>query len=245
MRLICPKCDAQYEVDASAIPKEGRDVQCSSCGKTWFQKSATQLEAEGISADGETGITAESVPDQSQNLEIQHSKPDQTVQDILREEAARETQARHTETHGKPKSPEDIGLDQPFEDAPSKPDPTPEPQLEDANLSAGSDTVRRDMLPDIEELNSTLRAVASEESVDSSVAEQSVGRSGFRIGFGLVLSCATLALLGYSYAAEVIAKVPESEPFMTAYVEKVDGLRVWLDQVMQIATDKIAEYSNS
>ena len=37
MRLICPNCDAQYEVDAAMIPASGRDVQCSNCGKTWFQ----------------------------------------------------------------------------------------------------------------------------------------------------------------------------------------------------------------
>lgn len=38
MRLICPNCDAQYEVDAHAIPAEGRDVQCSNCGHTWFHR---------------------------------------------------------------------------------------------------------------------------------------------------------------------------------------------------------------
>lgn len=38
MRLICPNCKAQYEVDASVIPETGRDVQCSNCGRTWFQK---------------------------------------------------------------------------------------------------------------------------------------------------------------------------------------------------------------
>lgn len=37
MRLICPNCDAQYEIDDHAIPVEGRDVQCSNCGQTWFQ----------------------------------------------------------------------------------------------------------------------------------------------------------------------------------------------------------------
>jgi predicted Zn finger-like uncharacterized protein len=38
MRLICPNCGAQYEVDGSMIPPEGRDVQCSSCAETWFQE---------------------------------------------------------------------------------------------------------------------------------------------------------------------------------------------------------------
>lgn len=37
MRLMCPNCDAEYEVDASAIPLSGRDVQCSNCGHAWFQ----------------------------------------------------------------------------------------------------------------------------------------------------------------------------------------------------------------
>lgn len=37
MRLICPNCNAQYEVDAALIPEDGRDVQCSDCGHTWFQ----------------------------------------------------------------------------------------------------------------------------------------------------------------------------------------------------------------
>ncbi|MEM9973105.1 MAG: zinc-ribbon domain-containing protein [Pseudomonadota bacterium] len=37
MRLTCPNCAAQYEIDASLIPEAGRDVQCSNCGKTWFQ----------------------------------------------------------------------------------------------------------------------------------------------------------------------------------------------------------------
>lgn len=37
MRLQCPNCDAEYEVDASAIPFDGRDVQCSNCGHGWFQ----------------------------------------------------------------------------------------------------------------------------------------------------------------------------------------------------------------
>src|SRR3990167_3607508 len=37
MRLVCPNCDAEYEVDASVIPQSGRDVQCSNCGTAWFQ----------------------------------------------------------------------------------------------------------------------------------------------------------------------------------------------------------------
>lgn len=37
MRLICPNCSAQYEIDVTLVPDEGRDVQCSNCGHTWFE----------------------------------------------------------------------------------------------------------------------------------------------------------------------------------------------------------------
>ncbi len=40
MRLICPNCGAQYEVDDSLVPEAGRDVQCSNCGHGWFQRPA-------------------------------------------------------------------------------------------------------------------------------------------------------------------------------------------------------------
>jgi DnaK suppressor protein len=39
MRLICPKCAAQYDVQNSAIPAEGREVRCSSCETTWFEQT--------------------------------------------------------------------------------------------------------------------------------------------------------------------------------------------------------------
>ncbi|WP_444463295.1 zinc-ribbon domain-containing protein [Rhodobacter capsulatus] len=45
MRLICPRCGAQYEVDDVVIPAAGRDVQCSGCGQTWFQPSRAMLDA--------------------------------------------------------------------------------------------------------------------------------------------------------------------------------------------------------
>jgi len=52
MRLICPNCDAQYEVDAGLIPDSGRDVQCSDCGHVWFQapEGDTGHEAEDVAA---------------------------------------------------------------------------------------------------------------------------------------------------------------------------------------------------
>jgi predicted Zn finger-like uncharacterized protein len=54
MRLICPNCGAQYEVPDSVIPEAGRDVQCSGCGHTWFQRhhSHAQDAAQDPADDG-------------------------------------------------------------------------------------------------------------------------------------------------------------------------------------------------
>ncbi len=40
MRLTCPNCDAQYEIDDALVPPQGRDVECSACGQVWFQPGA-------------------------------------------------------------------------------------------------------------------------------------------------------------------------------------------------------------
>lgn len=76
MRLICPNCDAEYEVDGAAIPEGGRDVQCSNCGHAWFQLppeviAAREAEAslydpapgmEVVAPTGSTGPTARAAP---------------------------------------------------------------------------------------------------------------------------------------------------------------------------------------
>ena len=96
MRIICPNCDAQYEVPDDAIPDEGRDVQCSNCGMTWMETPATAkgtgpaLVAQNDAFD-EVDEPAEA-PAQMPRKEI-----DPEVADILRQEAAREQHAREME----------------------------------------------------------------------------------------------------------------------------------------------------
>ncbi|WOI53644.1 zinc-ribbon domain-containing protein [Parvularcula sp. LCG005] len=38
MMISCPSCPKTYRVAASAIPPEGRDVHCASCGAVWFER---------------------------------------------------------------------------------------------------------------------------------------------------------------------------------------------------------------
>ena len=66
MRLTCPNCGAQYEVDAGMIPDDGRDVQCSNCGQTWFQMPEGQMSVpdatEVADAPAEAASPAEEEP---------------------------------------------------------------------------------------------------------------------------------------------------------------------------------------
>ncbi len=75
MRLICPNCVAQYEVDEDVIPPEGRDVQCANCGHNWFQDSLQMLSTEDVVAtkdgDPDSDVPAELFNDLEGNLDSQ------------------------------------------------------------------------------------------------------------------------------------------------------------------------------
>lgn len=75
MRLICPNCGAQYEVAADAIPENGRDVQCSNCGHTWFENPGAS-----VAAEEELSAAEESTFDQNEEStlsdEVGSDEPD-------------------------------------------------------------------------------------------------------------------------------------------------------------------------
>lgn len=95
---------------------------------------------------------------------------------------------------------------------------------------------RRDRLPDIEEINSTLRASADPtragdpEQANPELEVLSKRRSSFRVGFGSVMFLAALALITYIHAPRISAQVPALKAPLQAYVGAVDRGRVWLDQ---------------
>lgn len=260
MRLICPNCDAEYEVDDNVIPKDGRDVQCSSCGKTWFQKSAQQLqdadqpeiEAPALAPqeqepapeqhhDQEPELGPEAEVEADPEAEFELRKPDEAVLDVLRQEAAREAEARQDEAQGGLETQPDLGLDQADNtEAPQTTVSQRTARLRGIEPDADKPTHRSDLLPDIEEINSTLRAESDAETEDAQI-EKKRGRSGFRLGFGLVIILATLLVMAYIFAPQIIETVPMSEGIMHSYVEMVNSLRMWLDQLMQAATDKMSD----
>ncbi len=77
MRLTCPNCAAQYEVDASVIPEDGRDVQCSTCGHTWWQTrdEGGEAAADAQPADDPVAAPAEAPEDAESAVQTDENAP--------------------------------------------------------------------------------------------------------------------------------------------------------------------------
>ncbi|WP_368186412.1 zinc-ribbon domain-containing protein [Aestuariibius sp. HNIBRBA575] len=177
------------------------------------------------------------------------------VTDILREEAAHEEQVRAAEKSGGLESQPDLGI--------QEPSPVKRPRSDDAsrNKSRVQDMVdaqsdipedlsesRRDLLPDIEEINSTLRNTADRSegtAMDAVQAEAVAQKSGFRRGFSLIVLIAIIGFALYVLKPKIAEMVPALDPALTTYVEKVDAARLWLDLKMQSLMSSVEEATPS
>ena len=172
---------------------------------------------------------------------------DETVLAVLREEAEREAAARRAEAAAPIEMQPDLGLAAPAKAAAVDhaalspvarrvarlkgidPDPPPPPRPQ----------TRREMLPAIEEINSTLRATSEKRTGEQEEAGGQVpvrsGGQGFRIGFVIMLVVAMAGLLAYLMAPGLGQQIPGAAPSLNAFVALVDTVRLWLDGVMQQA----------
>jgi hypothetical protein len=163
---------------------------------------------------------------------------DPAIFDILRAEAEREKKLRSAEAAESLESQPELGLQDIAEDEPTrrarqarermarmqgqdpkevKPDPT---------------ASRRDLLPDIEEINSTLRSSSDTEvsAVPASGTAVISGRnSGFARGFALAIIVAVILGMIYKSAPQIAQAVPQADPMLSAYVALVDQARLWLN----------------
>ncbi|KHA51456.1 zinc-ribbon domain-containing protein [Sulfitobacter geojensis] len=261
MRLTCPNCDAQYEVPDEVVPTVGRDVQCSNCGKTWFQHHPDHMPAEedeaplGVDApEPDEEVSPPPPPVSPGPKEPVRKQLDPAVADILRQEAEAEFEARKQRQSTNLESQPDLGLD--GGSAPPAPPELDQDSEErrameakrrmarlrgeaepvaEAAATAAAISSRRELLPDIEEINSTLRHDQTPSGVDPDTREE-LGAGGarkqsrgFRRGFLSMLVLFALLVLLYVYAEQIAATVPALAGILANYVAGVDHLRLLLD----------------
>jgi predicted Zn finger-like uncharacterized protein len=198
------------------------------------------------------------LPEAQEDAGLRRRGLDDTVLEVLREEAAREAAVRRAEAPPLIEVQTDLGL------APPPPPPLlspsvflaarerfADPSVSPDELTSEDDmqphpASRRELFPDIEEINSTLRA-SSEPRGDESEAgtETYVGadRRGFRTGFLMIILIAVLLSLVYAMAPQIVAAVPASESAMQAYVDGVDWARLGVDAALQSAIRSLRSLS--
>ncbi len=230
MRLTCPDCGAQYDVSDDAIPAEGRDVECSNCGHSWFQAAA-------VVARPETDVARADHP--------VRRAVDASVAEILRAEAAHEQQLRAQETpEPTPPGAAEIAEVQ----SPSAP-PVTEPTMPvvvparvtpQQKPEEPGNSNPRDM-PSMTEINTSLRARSADRiTPPDPEVEEAVSRHGFRRGFITVLLLFAILFAPYVFAEQIIAAFPQMQDSMASYVTMVDEWRLTLNAGVMALGERVA-----
>ncbi|NEY89903.1 hypothetical protein G4Z14_06280 [Rhodobacteraceae bacterium KMS-5] len=253
MRLVCPNCDAEYEVDASAIPDTGRDVQCSNCGHAWFQMSPRveeELAAEEALFDPPPPLPQDSDEDEtppaaSPAADLPPRTLDESLLAVLREEAERETNARRSEAPPVIETQDELGLTEQgvtSGSAQAEPDPVSERIARMKGLASPppKPQSRREMLPEIDEINTTLRASSERRSGEAGAVTDSLpaakGAASFRSGFLLMILLALAIIALYMMAPKLAEQIPAAKGALQTFVALVDAARLWLDGLLDKAT---------
>jgi len=97
---------------------------------------------------------------------------------------------------------------------------------------------RRDLLPDVEEITSTLRPATAGAEADAAglAAPVAAARGRFRSGFLLALALLFLAAALYVTADDMALRVPALADVLAAYVAAIDSLRLWANAMAERAT---------
>lgn len=211
------------------------------------EEAARRAEAQaGLEIQGELGLRDTSAED--------HARADAARREMLARSAAVEAALHPSEpepaieTQPEPLiDPATAAVTSVMSAAAQMPDPVPAPVSAATPNVPPSNVPRRDLLPDIEEINSSLRsaaergpAVAEQATVDTTAKSR-----GFRYGFSLILLIAAVLAMVYVYTPRLIVVMPAAAPILEPYADAVDSGRLWLDLELQdllklIAPDETA-----
>ncbi|QDI76759.1 MULTISPECIES: zinc-ribbon domain-containing protein [Leisingera] len=196
--------------------------------------------------DGFAQDAAEDTPPQQAEPQPQRARAlDPALSGILREEAEREASLRAAESQSLETQP-DLGLEEAI--APEDETARRSRQARDRmarirgedprQLAAAESGSRKELLPDIEEINSTLRSAGSGAPAQYAATEELPLRrkNNFARGFSLSLIAALVMVIVYDNASLIAEKLPQAEPALSGYVSWVDQMRLWLDAQVKTLT---------
>jgi predicted Zn finger-like uncharacterized protein len=235
--------------EVAAAPEAPEEVRADHDDATHVDGSAFEepsVHADEIPTDGDTAAASlhdetpehEDEADEASPAPVMTPRsPEDSVLAVLREEAEREIAARRAEASGLETQP-DLGLDE----APGRRGSSLT-GLEAAPAAAVAAGARRDLLPDIDEINSTLRSEADRGTSDYTEDHGPITedrRRGFRLGFGIMILVAAVLIGLYVMSGWLAASVPALEPFMIAYVDWANGVRRWFDGLLAAGVDSLS-----
>jgi hypothetical protein len=163
---------------------------------------------------------------------------DPAVRDILREEAEREARLRR----GEP-DPVETQAEMSLEEEPDAHNRARQraelESAEDAFAVSGAASSARDLFPDIDEINSTLRDTGDRSSGDADASDIDTldtaprRRRGTRTGFLLAIALAAGGAGLYGNVDRLSTMVPAAAPVLERYEAAVNSARLWLDDLAQ------------
>ena len=119
-----------------------------------------------------------------------------------------------------------------------------ESDLAAANAAAAGS--RKELLPDVEEINSSIVASQDRSPVDEGTIleaeiEQPVvkRRRGSRLAFRLIIIFILLALAVYVFAPQIVEAVPQTEPYLATYIDWINGIRDQIDPLIAQGVDLV------
>ena len=215
MLIKCPNCNAQYEVPNDIIPAAGRDVQCSSCSKTWF---VTSLSGKKSTKDKvskyeslEKGNLSKFETTESFLTDKSNKEVDRDVLEILREEADREIQARLREGDGE--------------------DPT--------KKLSNKKAIKKKALPDNIEIGTTLDEAPDTSATIKGPSKPKIisGKIGFIIGLVVIVLCWAI----YTYDASITQSVPQTAIYIDIFKSYVDYMQIARDDFIKYLIQAIID----
>ncbi|WP_424938830.1 zinc-ribbon domain-containing protein [Aliiroseovarius sp. S253] len=242
-----PEADADPELDTDPYDQEldetlEEDIEVSSEAENQDLTDDAPIEddSDEDDDDGEAGDIPMPI------AAAPRKEVSEEVKQILQEEAEQELRAREADQHGLETQP-DLGLDAAQDDGTEElseriqrmkdEEDFVEEEIQEKDLKS------RDMLPDIEEINSTLDAPddagATKIDLEPAVAQAATGGNGFRRGFSLTILLAVLLVCLYVLAPQIADRVPQTQGVLEQYTAMGDSARMWLEGAMQSAIEKM------